>query len=444
MLPYTALHHILFAYLRHPMLVMTSANAPGYPMITSTRDACERLGAHVDYILTHNRVIQNRCDDSVVRDGKILRLSRGLAPKRQRRDLGNACILGTGPEINANISIYREGYCITSPHVGNVRNPATLAYLKETVERTARLLGAKYDVIAHDLHPQFLSTRYARELAEETGAVLMPVQHHKAHIAAATTDPCIGIAIDGVGYGEDGTVWGGEVFAGAVPDLTRIGHLEPVMMPGGDLATRYPERMLYGILPEEETAALLAARGWDATALGVLEKQVERRFNITISSSTGRVLDAAAALLGVCRERTFDGEPAQVLETTAVPGRASLWDREFTQERGKTILSTSALLREAFCRMKQERTADIAASLQQTLATGIAEIAVMAAEEKGYKKIALSGGVAYNHAIESAIRKTVVASGCEYIINTGYPLGDGCISYGQCVWAGTALKQSGK
>ncbi len=444
MLPYTALHHLLFTYLSHPLLVMTSANPPGYPMITDTREACERLGGHVDYILTHNRVIQNRCDDSVVRDGKILRLSRGLAPKRQRRDLGDDCILGTGPELNANISIYRSGYCITSPHVGNVRNPATLAYLKETVERTAYLLGAKFDVIAHDLHPHFLSTRYARELAEETGAVLMPVQHHKAHIAAATTEPCIGIAIDGVGYGEDGTVWGGEVFAGTVPDLTRVGHLEPVMMPGGDLATRYPERMLYGILPEEETAALLAARGWDPTALGVLEKQVERRFNVTISSSTGRVLDAAAALLGVCRERTFDGEPAQVLETTAVPGKATLWDREFIQDNERTILSTSALLREAFSRMKHERTTDIAASFQRTLATGIAEIAVMAAEEKEYKNIALSGGVAYNHAIESAIRKTIVASGHEYILNTDYPLGDGCISYGQCVWGGTVRKQREK
>ena len=444
MLPYTALHHLLFTYLSHPMLVMTSANPPGYPMITGTREACERLTGHVDYILTHNRAIQNRCDDSVVRDGKILRLSRGLAPKRQRRNLGDACILGTGPELNANISIYRSGYCITSPHVGNVRNPATLAYLKETVERTAHLLGADFDVIAHDLHPQFLTTRYARELAEETGALLMPVQHHKAHIAAATTDPCVGIAIDGVGYGEDGTVWGGEIFAGTVPDLTRVGHLEPVMMPGGDLATRYPERMLYGILPEEETAALLTARGWDATALGVLEKQVERRFNVTISSSTGRILDAAAALLGVCRERTFDGEPAQVLETTAVPGTATLWDREFTQDNERTILSTSALLREAFSRMKHERTADIAASFQRTLATGIAEIAVMAAEEKEYKKVALSGGVAYNRAIESAIHETIVASGHDYVLNTGYPLGDGCISYGQCVWAGTARKQSGK
>ena len=442
MLPYTALHHLLFASLKHPMLVMTSANPPGYPMITDTHEACKRLAGHVDYILTHNRIIQNRCDDSVVRDGKILRLSRGFAPKRLKQDLGDACILGVGPELNANISIYRDGYCITSPHVGNVRNPATLAYLKETVERTAHFVGAEFDIIAHDLHPQFLSTRYARTRAEETGAILMPVQHHKAHIAAATTDPCIGIAIDGVGYGEDGTIWGGEIFAGAVPDLTRVGHLEPVMMPGGDLATRHPERMLYGILPEKETAALLAARGWSPVALAVLEKQVERKFNVTITSSTGRILDAAAALLGVCRERTFDGEPAQVLETTAVRGSAALWDRECTTENGRTILSTSALLREAFSRMRTEQTADIAASFQLTLATGIAEIAVRAAEDAGYKKIALSGGVAYNHAIESAIRKTISTSGYEYICNTSYPLGDGCISYGQCVWAGSALKQN--
>ena len=208
----------------------------------------------------------------------------------------------------------KPGFAITSPHVGNVRNPATLAYLQETVTKLQRLLGDEYDLVAHDLHPQFLSTRFAKEIAEERGIGLVPVQHHRAHIAATTTAPCIGIAIDGVGYGDDGTVWGGEVFSGQAPNLTRVGHLEQVPMPGGDLATRFPERMLYGILPEDECLTLLGDRGWSAVELGVLKKQVANRFNVTMTSSTGRVLDAASALLGICRERTYDGEPAMKLE----------------------------------------------------------------------------------------------------------------------------------
>ena len=218
MLPYTGLHHLLFHYLENPLLIMTSANMPGYPMVTDIDQAMAKMNRDVDYFLTHDRVIVNRCDDSVVRDGHIIRLSRGIAPKRTKIDLGDRTILGVGPELNSNATIYKDGFTVTSPHVGNVRNPQTFSYLQETIENLGRLLGAEYDVIAHDAHPQFLSTRYAQRLAKESGAELVAVQHHRAHIAATTTSPCIGIAIDGVGYGDDGTVWGGEVFAGQAPD----------------------------------------------------------------------------------------------------------------------------------------------------------------------------------------------------------------------------------
>ena len=167
-----------------------------------------------------------------------------------------------------------------------MRNPVTLEYLEETVRNLQRLLGAEFDVIAHDLHPQFLSTRFARELASDHGLDLIPVQHHRAHIAATTTEPCIGIAIDGVGYGDDGTVWGSEIFSGQVPDLRRVAHLEPVAMPGGDLATRFPERMLYGILPDKKILSLLGSRGWSDIEVGVPEKQVTSGFNVIQTTST--------------------------------------------------------------------------------------------------------------------------------------------------------------
>ncbi|KLK89075.1 hydrogenase maturation protein HypF [Methanoculleus sediminis] len=438
MLPYTGLHHLLFANLAHPLLIMTSANLPGYPMITDLGVALERLPGQVDYILTHDRRIVNRCDDSVVRDGYIIRLSRGLAPKREAIDLGKGCILGVGPELNANISIYKGGFCITSPHVGNVRNPQTLAYLQETAERLGGLTGARYDRIVHDLHPQFLSTRYAREVAEATGAELLAVQHHRAHIAATTREECVGIAIDGVGYGDDATIWGGEVFAGRIPYLDRVAHLEVVPMPGGDLATRFPERMLYGILPTPEVRDILASRGWSDIELAVLVRQVERGLNVAATSSTGRVLDAAAALLGICRERTYDGEPAMKLESAAYAGKPSAWDLEYRQDGGCEVLSTRSLLAEA-CRRSAAggRADDIAASFQYNLARGVAAMAVRAAEERGIPRVALSGGVAYNRAIRETIRTEIRNAGLEFIMNKDYPLGDGCISFGQVVYGGS-------
>jgi hydrogenase maturation protein HypF len=359
-----------------------------------------------------------------------------------------------GPELNSNITIYKGGYAITSPHVGHVRNPPTLAYLEETAERIRSWLGARYDIIAHDLHPSFLSTGYARALAEETGAELIPVQHHRAHVAATTLEPCIGITIDGVGYGDDGRVWGGEVFAGQVPHLSRVGHLEEVPMPGGDLATRFPERMLYGILPEERTLGILRERGWTDVQAGVLARQVERGVNVAWTSSTGRVLDAVAALFGICRERTYDGEPAMRLEAAAYGGTPSEWPLEFIQKPGAEVLSTRALVQRALDEYLTARSAggagegktlaDIAASVQHNIARGLAHIAIHAAHDTGLTRVALSGGVAYNAVIRETIRKEVEAAGLSLVMNHEYPLGDGCISYGQCIWAGMVKREQGQ
>jgi len=450
MLPYAPLHQLLFSHLAAPLLIMTSANMPGYPMITEIDTALAKLRGQVDYYLTHNRRILNRCDDSVVRDGIIIRLSRGIAPKRSRIDLGPSCILGVGPELNSNITIYKDGFAITSPHVGHVRNPPTLSYLEETAERIRGWLGAQYEVIAHDLHPSFLSTGYARALAEETDAELVPVQHHRAHVAATTLEPCIGITIDGVGYGDDGRVWGGEIFAGQVPHLDRIGHLEEVPMPGGDLATRFPERMLYGILPDERILEILMDRGWTDIQCGVLARQVERGVNVAWTSSTGRVLDAVAALLGICRERTYDGEPAMRLEAAAYGGTPGEWPLEFLERPGAEVFSTRSIVRRALGEYLEaagsggpaeaKAAADIAASAQDSLARGLAHIAIHGARDHGLRLIALSGGVAYNAAIRDTIRREVEQEGHTLIVNREYPLGDGCISYGQCVWAGAVKR----
>ncbi|HJJ43392.1 MAG TPA: carbamoyltransferase HypF [Methanocorpusculum sp.] len=442
MLPYTGLHHLLFEKLRSPLLIMTSANVPGTPMITNTKTIIEKMGSVVDYILTHDREIVNRCDDSVVRDGYRIRMSRGLAPHRTRMDLGNRQILGVGPELNTNTTIYTGGFLITSPHVGNIRNPPTVAYLEETIEKLTGLTGSIPDIIAHDLHPQFLSTRVAHELAERYGAILCPVQHHRAHIASVTTEEVVGIAIDGVGYGDDGTIWGGEVLAGSPGRYTRTGHLEQVLMPGGDLATKYPERMLYGVLPTEETLSLLQSRGWSDTALRVLAQQTEKRFNTPVTTSTGRVLDAASALLGLCGERTYDGEPSMMVEAYAARGVVQPMEIEFGFLEGRDILLTSSIIREGMEMLNDGICVeDIAASIQTALAKGIAQLALFGVQKTGIQTAALSGGVAINRSIRETIIETLREAGVQCITNPRYPFGDGCVSCGQVVTAGTLAKE---
>lgn len=444
MLPYTGLHHLLFTHLQHQLLVMTSANAPGTPMITKTSYISERMGDVAEYILSHDREIINRCDDSVVRDGYIIRLSRGLAPLRTAMDLGDKQILGVGPELNANATIYKGGFVVTSPHIGNIRNPPTVAYLEETIEKLTSLTGAKPGIIAHDLHPQFLSTRLAHTLAEEWGAVLCPVQHHRAHIASVTTEEVVGIAIDGVGYGDDATIWGGEILTGSPGEgYTRTGHLEQVLMPGGDLATKFPERMLYGILQDAETLSLLSERGWDDTSLRVLEQQTEKRFNCPATTSTGRLLDAAAALLGVCRERTYDGEPSMVLEAYAARGTPQpLEVRIVSGRNGADVLLTSEILREGRVMIKRGVSVpDTAATMQTALAKGIAELALRSAERIGISTAALSGGVAINRSIRETIIAELADAEVRCLTNPRYPFGDGCISCGQVITAGILAKE---
>jgi hydrogenase maturation protein HypF len=216
-------------------------------------------------------------------------------------------------------------------------------------------------------------------------------------------------------------------------------------MPGGDLATRFPERMLYGILPDDRVRSLLASRGWPDVELGVLAKQVASGFNVTQTTSTGRVLDAAAALLGICRERTYDGEPAMKLESAAASGKAELWPLVFGTRDGCETLSSRALLETALDNVQavpdgnRQIICNLAASFQYNLARGIAELAARAAVRDGMTEIALSGGVAYNHAIRTTIERELAARGLTCITNREYPLGDGCVSYGQCVYAGRLL-----
>lgn len=446
MLPYSGLHYLLFDIVDQP-LIMTSANAPGEPMIIAVDDALANLREKVDFFLLHDRRIVNRCDDSVMRvldQPTFIRMSRGYAPVSFTVPVTyDKNILALGAEMNATVTTYKDGRCYISQHVGNIDKPKTFDYLEASVHSLIEMSGVDVSVIAHDYHPTLRSTRLAAEL----GAAYA-VQHHQAHIASligeGAPDNLIGIAIDGIGYGYDGTIWGGEVF---LPTLERVGGLIPVPMPGGDLATRHPVRMVAGILhsicDERELAATLTSLGLSELESSILLQQIERKVNVPMTSSTGRVLDAVSAALGLCQKRTYDGEPAMTLEGVARYGYPDVaLPLEISTYQDRPILDTRPVLAEILHAKKQGKsTKNIAASAQVTIARGIATIAADAAEAIGTSNIGLSGGVAYNKAIVTTINEVCDERDLALFTNTKVPRGDGGISFGQAIL--TAMVKSG-
>jgi len=445
MLPYTGLHVMLFDGVREPAFVMTSANPPNEPIVTENSVAIERLGSVVDYFLFHNRSIAQRCDDSVVRlhgeNQSLIRRSRGYAPEPiPLKWSANSCVLGLGAELNATSCVLLKSKAFLSQHIGDVENLETLEFLKNATHHLTRLTNSKVEIIACDLHPKFTTTRLAHDLGKELECPVVPVQHHHAHIASLMGEhnlrEMVGIACDGYGYGSDGSAWGGEILYCNHEGFQRLGHLQEQPMVGSDLATRYPLRMAAGILHEvvdvEEWLLSNSSRfphGEKEAELVI--KQLERR-SAPRTTSCGRVLDAVSAILGVCYERTYEGEPAMKLESAAVKGKDVLNLRPVL--KGK-VVDTTSLVHEVFTRRNSQSVADMAYSAQSYLARGLAQLAVEEAQRLGVEAIGFSGGVAYNEHITWTIRKMVEESGFKCIVHNLVPPGDGGISLGQVVAA---------
>jgi hydrogenase maturation protein HypF len=281
-------------------------------------------------------------------------------------------------------------------------------------------------------------------MAKDYKAPLVEVQHHFAHAASLMAenkvDEVVCLSLDGAGYGSDKTVWGGEIIYSKAGKMKRFAGLEPQIMPGGDLAAYQPARMLTGILhphySSDELKGILSkyAPGvFKAGELEVVLKQLERRFNTPLTTSTGRVLDAAAALLGVCYERTYEGEPAMKLEALAIKGKPTTdFPIEFTVTNGRPSLKTGLILISALEMIGKKRKSDIAASIQKSIAKGLGKLAVKCASEKGVDAVGLSGGVAYNNSIVEGIREFITENDLKFITQTQAPPGDGGISLGQC------------
>lgn len=449
MLPYTGLHYMLFDEVDEPAFVMTSANPPNQPIVKDDDEALKTLGGIVDYFLFHNRRIAHRCDDSVVRvHGEktvFIRRSRGYAPAPiMLREKAKKCVLALGGELNNTACVLLGNKAFISQHIGDVENIETRDFLENAAKHLIRLTNSKVDAVACDLHPKFTTTKLAKDLAEGNDWQFLQVQHHYAHVAALMAEhgisEIVGICCDGYGYGVDGEAWGGEIILGLRDSMEfkRLAHLEKQPMIGGDLATSYPLRIAAGILHKKVNVEdwLMQNKGLfphGEKEAQLIFQQLKTGRGTVKTTSCGRVLDAVAAVLGVCHERTYEGEPAMKLESTAIKGKDVLKLKPIIEDN---TLNTTELLLEIFENRERYGIHDLAFSAHAYLAKGLAELAIEKALENDVKAVGFSGGVACNEILARIIRETVEASNLKFLVHEAVPSGDGGLSFGQAFAAG--------
>jgi hydrogenase maturation protein HypF len=435
MLPYTPLHHLLLRAVARP-IVLTSGNVSDEPIAYRDDEARETLKDIADAFLTHDRAIHVRTDDSVARTFRgrpmLVRRSRGYVPEpittttRFPRQ-----VLACGAELKNTFCLARGRHAFVSHHVGDLENAETLRSFTEGIEHFRRLFDVDPQVVAHDLHPEYLSTKYALEL----GLPLEGVQHHHAHIASCLADngedgPVIGVAFDGTGYGTDGTIWGGEFLMADLAGFERGGHLAPVPMPGGAAAIRQPWRMAAAYAGDPEVARRHPDQ-WPA----VLAMAV-KGINSPLTSSAGRLFDAAAALLGVRDSINYEGQAAIELEQLADPAEAEAYPARLETGEGPFRARGSDLLHAVI----EDRTDGvpapvIAARFHHGVAALIEAGCLLMRERHGLGTVALSGGVFQNLLLLNATVTRLEARGFRVLIHSRVPCNDGGISLGQAVVA---------
>ncbi|RAP45648.1 MAG: carbamoyltransferase HypF [Methanosphaera sp. rholeuAM6] len=459
MLPYTGLHHLLFKYTIEPAYVMTSANRPGNPMLIENNEIVSKLDGIADYYLLHDRKILNRCDDSVIRFRNglpgFIRRSRGYVPKPF--DFSNINsghnILAVGPELDVTFSLLKEGKCYPSQHIGNTSKFQTLEFMEDAIKHLLKLTRCDHlDCIVADMHPDFNTTKLARELSLEYEAQLLQVQHHHAHAASLMAehnlDEMVAIAADGVGYGEDGNIWGGEVlYVNNTGQFVNCGGLELQPMPGGDLSTKYPIRMAMGILYDEmETSDLLSLMKegyasyfkYGEKEVDITLKQLETNFNTAYTSSMGRVLDSISVLLGISKNRGYEGECSMKLESRARDGFDMLDMIVPTTSSGKRrVIRTGEFLIDILDLMENGvLKEEIACAAQRALAEKLSQIALNVADRYNTDVIGVTGGVFYNEFISNVVKAEVASQGLTFVQHEQTCAGDGSVSMGQCAVAG--------
>jgi hydrogenase maturation protein HypF len=451
MLPYTPLHFLLLEH-APAALVMTSGNLSEEPLVHKNDEARRKLAGLADAFLLHDRDIQVPCDDSVVRPVDAvavvpLRRARGLVPAPIYLPLLSEPVLGVGAEQKNTFCVAAHGVALLSQHIGDLDSVETFDYYRQAITHFKALCRQDPAIVAHDLHPLYLSTRYARGLA---GVRLIGVQHHHAHIAACLaenrrTESCIGIALDGTGYGPDGAVWGGELLVADLAGFTRAGHFAAVRLPGGEAAVKDPGRMaaayLYALYGEDfPTQARRLGLNYDRLSERILRRQLAQGLNSPLTTSAGRLFDAVAAALNVCRTRTYEGQPAMELEMAADETEDGFYPAAVKDGPDALVLDTLAIFRAVVRdRLAGVPAGVIAARFHNSLVRLLADACNLIRERTGLNLAALSGGVMQNALLLTRLHRSLAALGFEVLIHTLTPPNDGSISLGQVAVAAARL-----
>jgi len=450
MLPYMPFHYQLFRMLETPAIVLTSGNISDEPIITDDDTAATELGGIADALISYNRKIVNRCDDSVVRiiDHRpaLIRRSRGYVPRPVdlQADAGN--ILALGAEQKNTFCLGKGTMAILSQYIGDVRNLATYEFMKESLGRFSQLFRFTPEAIACDLHPDYLSTRLASEMSRELGIPLFRIQHHHAHIASCMAEnrldePVIGISFDGTGYGADGTIWGGEFLIASLGDFTRYTYLDPVALPGGDAAVREPWRTAFSYLYKYfgnnfDFMSLPVFNQAGSEKLKLLADMLDKNINSPLSSGAGRLFDAVSALLGLCTIEKFDSEAPLRLESAIV---------KKTGEYYPYTAGGQVVFREMFISILDDiRTGNssmVPVKFHNTLAKVILDVSVQIRLETSIKKVVLSGGCFQNKYLLERTSDLLREKSFNVYTNNKVPSNDGGVSLGQVVIASKRFKQ---
>ncbi|HXM43730.1 MAG TPA: carbamoyltransferase HypF [Bryobacteraceae bacterium] len=453
MLPYTPLHHLLFAGAAYDALVMTSGNLSEEPIVTSNEEALDRLRPLADWFLLHNREIYMRADDSVVRtfEGveRVLRRSRGFVP--QAIDLGMqvAEILACGGELKNTFCLSKGRYAVLSQHIGDMENYETLRFFEETLANLKKLFRVAPRAVAHDLHPAYLSTQYALRVPdlEKIG-----VQHHHAHVASCMAEnglrgKAIGVALDGTGYGTDGRIWGGEFLVADYGGFERRAHLRYVPLAGGDAAVRQPWRPALAYLadtfgPGAEFPELALWRAVAESERKLVRSMIAHRVNTIDTSSCGRLFDAVASLVGLRQQVNFEGQAAIELEAVAAEGVADSYAFGIDAgTAGDTVDFRPAIERIVAELRDGTPVPAIAARFHNTVAEAIVEVCRRLRMEEKLNRVCLSGGTFQNMKLLARTLAGLRRLGFEVFIHAQVPPNDGGIALGQAVIATEILRR---
>jgi len=463
MLPYAPLHYLVFED-DFPPMVMTSGNLSEEPICREDDEALDRLAGIADLYLLHNRPIHTVCDDSVttVQRGRplMLRRGRGYAPRPLTVPVESPePVLAVGPELKNALCLLRGREAFVSQHVGDLKNALAARYFEATAEKLERLLETTPAVLAHDLHPAYLSTRYARRRARDEGLRLIGVQHHHAHVASVMAEhgldgEVIGLPMDGTGYGPDGTVWGGEVLRATAADYERLGHLRALPLPGGDAAVEHPVRTAWAALvtafgPQEAERRRV---GLLASGLGedrdIWTEMLARGKGVPKACGLGRLFDAVSVLAGVCGENAYEGQAAIELEAAARKSwdDAAPYPFEMTGQGGGAagpwVLDTLPLLRAVVADAEAGASAGtIATRFHVTVVRMLHAAARRARDETGLARVCLSGGCFANRGLVEHLAPALESDGFEVYGHRDVPPGDGGVALGQAYVAAARLNE---